>query len=321
MQRANSRIDKRLGKRVRYACIKCGKKTTAVEGTTRFDHKLCSDCFGKAKDRRPHELNDLSGKEWARFSRSIETYPDTRSEKQKDHGACFPQSLAEQQIRIFTKSDQLVLDPFVGVGTTLDAAFALGRKAIGIDINSEFLAVAQQDLLDATTIKLIHDDARNMTNHIEDETVDFILTSPPYANLLRIVKGAFAYKWREHSELDPIHNPTPYSSLSEDLGNMSYEDYLDAVYEVMRASFRVLKKGAYAVWVVKDFRDLKRKVPYVNLHGHVIECAETAGFTLWDIRIYDQTKFRPLVCLGYPSSNFYLNIGHSYLITLRKRID
>ena len=76
--------------------------------------------------------------------------------------------------------------------------------------------------------------------------------------------------------------------------------------------------GAYAVWVVKDFRALGEGVPYVNLHGHLMERAERAGLTPWDVRIYDQTRYRPLVCLGYPSRRFYLNIGHSYLVVLRK---
>ena len=69
--------------------------------------------------------------------------------------------------------------------------------------------------------------------------------------------------------------------------------------------------------MVKDFRALKEGIPYVNVHSDVIAQAQQAGFELWDIRIYNQTRFRPLVCLGFPSKNFYLNIGHSYLLVFR----
>src|SRR5205823_2137658 len=132
--------------------------------------------------------------------------PDTRLDKQRAHGACFPKSLALQQIEIFTKSGQTVLDPFLGVGTTLDAAAELGRNGIGIELNGAFARVARKDLKAANARGLSHkvyvDDARNLTQRIQPESVDFVLTSPPYSTLLKSVKGNFAYKWREHSTLD-----------------------------------------------------------------------------------------------------------------------
>lgn len=309
-------------KRERFACQRCGRQTNAPLETKRIAERLCSTCFGKGKDRRPRELNNLTGKEWALASRSVEQYPDSRSEKQRMHGASFPQTLAEQQISIYSKKGQTVLDPFVGVGTTLDACAALGRNGIGIDLNEKFLESARADLDQeqngSSSQRLIQGDARQLSTWVEADSVDFLLTSPPYGSLLKNVKGAFAYKWREHSQLDAINNPRPYSERIEDLGNMDYGPFLEAIGATLQQSFLVLKPKAYSVWVVKDFRAAKEKVPYVNLHSDVIAQAQQAGFSLWDIRIYDQTKYRPLVCLGYPSRNFYLNIGHSYLLVLRK---
>jgi DNA modification methylase len=308
--------------RIELTCESCGRLTKAPIGTQRLARKLCQECFGKGQDRRPRELNELTGAEWAKASKSVESYPDTRSEKQRLHGACFPKSLALHQISIFTKRDELVLDPFVGVGTTLDAVCQLGRRGIGIELNDEFASKAQKDLVvSGCTLeraRIIVDDARNMELHVASNSVNFILTSPPYSNLLKNISGSFAYKWREHSNIDPVTNPRPYSSKGEDLSNMNYEDYLSCIEEVFVSSYRVLHDRSYAVWVVKDFRNLKEGIAYVNLHGDIIKCAESAGFTLWDIRVYDQTRFRPLVCLGYPSRNFYLNIGHSYLLTFKK---
>jgi DNA modification methylase len=308
-------------KRERFACSRCGRKTNAPRGTKRLAAALCSPCYGKRKDRRPRELNDLNGSEWAQASRSVEEYPDVRSEKQRFHGAAFPQVLAEQQISIYTKRGDTVLDPFVGVGTTLDACDRLGRTGIGIDLSAEFLDLARADLAESDSgvdHRLIRGDAQGLRKWVEDDSVDFLLTSPPYGSLLKNVKGAFAYKWQEHSQLDAIDNPQPYSNRSEDLGNMDYGPFLEAVGVTLQQTVAVLKSRSYAVWVVKDFRALKEGVPYVNLHSDVIAQAQQAGFDLWDIRIYNQTKFRPLVCLGYPSRNFYLNVGHSYLLVFRK---
>jgi DNA modification methylase len=292
----------------KFKCASCGIMTDAPVGTQRASRLLCKQCFGRGEDHRPRELNELTGAEWAAMSRSVEEYPDVRSEKQRIHGACFPQSLAEQQIKIFTKPGETVLDPFVGVGTTIDAAIALRRKAIGIELNPHFADMARHNIQEGGTLgsqaQIITGDARNLLKYVSLESVDFVLTS--------------AHKWREHSSIDPIPNPTPYSSSSDDLGNMSYPDYLDTIGEILSSTMATMKPRTYAVWVVKDFRNPKQGVPYVNLHGDIIDRAQSVGLTLWDIRIYNQTRFRPLVCLGYPSRNFYLNIGHSYLLTFKK---
>ena len=312
-----------IKKRVSFKCSNCGSNSRAVVETNREERRLCAVCFGKGKDRRPRELNELTGKEWAQKSRSISEYPDTRSEKQRYHGASFPRSLAKEQIEIYTKAGGVVLDPFVGVGTTIDACCELGRRGIGLDVNQDFIELARQDLLAAgaqpNEFQLIQADARGLSALVEPESVDLVLTSPPYGSLLQNVRGAFAYKWQEHSQVRTVSNPRPYSEDEADLGNMEYPLFLDAIEEVLRETSKVMRQDAYAVWVVKDFRAMKEKIPFVNYHGHFIDRAESAGFTLWDIRIWDQTRFRPLVCLGYPSKNYYLNIGHSYIVVLRKR--
>lgn len=320
---ATGEILRKTTKSVWFACLGCGKEADAPLGTKRATEFVCRECFGRGKDKRPRELNDLSGAEWAKASLSVEAYPDVRSEKQREHGACFPESLASQQIGIYTRKGETVLDPFLGVGTTMDAALKLHRKAIGIEINPAFANTALREL-EAKNHKCgkqfsIHvGDAREVSRLIKANTIDFVMTSPPYSSLLKNIKGNFAFKWREHSTISPVSNPRPYSEKSGDLGNMPYDEYLTSVSEVFRGTLTVLKPGSYAVWVVKDYRNLKNGVPYVNLHGDVISCATQAGFTLWDIRIFDQTKFRPLVCLGFPSRNFYLNVGHSYILVFKK---
>ena len=304
--------------RARFNCKVCGSETDAFQDTDRFTQQLCRNCVTKRKDKRPRELNELTGKEWAQSSRSVQEYPDVRSAKQRHHGAAFPMSLARQQILTYTRTGGTVLDPFLGVGTTLDACAETGRLGIGVEINAEYHALAASDLADHPEQRVILGDAMRLSEHVPDGSVDLVLTSPPYGNLLRNVKGAFAYKWREHSNIGTVANPRPYSDDPLDLGNLSYEDYLVAITDVMRGTYEALKPGGYAVWVVKDFRALKEKIPFVPLHMHISQCAMDAGFKMWDIQIYDQTRFRPLVCLGYPSKNFYLNIGHSYNLVFRK---
>jgi len=66
----------------------------------------------------------------------------------RNHSAAFPFALPEWFIRLFTKEGDLVLDPFVGSGTTAVAAKKLGRKYIGIDTKSEYCKLAEKQLED-----------------------------------------------------------------------------------------------------------------------------------------------------------------------------
>ena len=84
--------------KMKFNCSKCGAETDAEVTTERYKKQLCRPCFGKRKDNRTNQLNDLTGTEWARHSKSIEAYPDIRTPNQKEHGACFPKALARHQI-------------------------------------------------------------------------------------------------------------------------------------------------------------------------------------------------------------------------------
>jgi site-specific DNA-methyltransferase (cytosine-N4-specific) len=62
------------------------------------------------------------------------------------HFATFPESLAERCIRIASAPGDLVLDPFVGSGTTAVAAAALGRRFVGCELNPEYVELARRRL-------------------------------------------------------------------------------------------------------------------------------------------------------------------------------
>jgi len=64
----------------------------------------------------------------------------------KQHSASFPLALPEWFIRLFTEEGDWVLDPFVGSGTTCEAAQRLRRNSVGIDIKPEYIDLAQTRL-------------------------------------------------------------------------------------------------------------------------------------------------------------------------------
>lgn len=66
----------------------------------------------------------------------------------RNHSATFPYNLPEWFIKLFTKEGDIVLDPFVGSGTTAIVANQLGRQYIGIDTNEEYCNLARNELKD-----------------------------------------------------------------------------------------------------------------------------------------------------------------------------
>jgi site-specific DNA-methyltransferase (adenine-specific) len=67
--------------------------------------------------------------------------------KNKNHSAVFPEDLPEWFIKLFTKSGDWVLDPFMGSGTTIRVAQRMKRNAIGIEILPEYFNLAEKDIM------------------------------------------------------------------------------------------------------------------------------------------------------------------------------
>lgn len=68
------------------------------------------------------------------------------TKRNKEHPATFPITLAERCIRMFSYENDLVLDPFMGIGTTGKACIKLNRKFIGIEISPKYYNIAKKEL-------------------------------------------------------------------------------------------------------------------------------------------------------------------------------
>lgn len=66
----------------------------------------------------------------------------------RNHSAAFPIELPEWFIKLFTQPGDVVLDPFMGSGTTAQAAMRLGRSFVGVDLSPEYVALARERLLE-----------------------------------------------------------------------------------------------------------------------------------------------------------------------------
>ena len=102
--------------------------------------------FAKGSFSRPEKgESDISGEEFMESTLSIWQVPP-ESAKKVGHPAPFPVELASRVIKLYSYVNDVVLDPFVGSGTTCVAAKALKRHYVGFDISPEYCALAEKRL-------------------------------------------------------------------------------------------------------------------------------------------------------------------------------
>ena len=140
--------------------------------------------FYSSKNR----LNDLTGKEWQYWSKSVinKTYPINFQHKLRNqHGGQKPPQLCADLIKVFTKKGMRVLDPFAGVGGTLLGATLCERKAVGIEINKKWAnlyhQVCELENLEPQDMRI--GDSKELLKKEKKESFDFILTDVPYWNM------------------------------------------------------------------------------------------------------------------------------------------
>lgn len=281
-------------------------------------------------------FNDLTPSEWASLSKNVvnedeifntvwKDLSSPRNQYQLEHGAVYPVKLAERLIKMYSAEGDSILDPFLGIGTTLIAAHHHHRHGIGLELNSKFAAIAQSWLDDVNGMfstdmvhEVINDDCRNLLNYVRKDKIQLTVTSPPYADFIHksVEDRATTHKT---SIIKNENNSTvkAYSDSEHDFGNLSYKRFLMEIRLVLKANLEVTKPGGYSAWVVKDYRDTKNKIPYISFHSDLAIVGADVGWNHHDLIIWDQTGQRRLVLLGYPSV-FYTNQNCSFIVIFRK---
>lgn len=288
-------------------------------------------------------LNELSGEEWLYFTKSVLTtaYPSELGHAaRRAHGANKPPRLMARLIEFFSRTGELVLDPFAGVGgTLLGAAIARGpRRAIGIELDPRWATVYStlvRDLMgerdglgpeiaelgqsdpggprgfDPSGVEMRLGDSVALLPEIADASIDLVLTDPPYNVQLPITMAG--------GRLAETHanRRTDYAMVSDsplDLANSpDYATFLDRMEGVFEQVARVLRPTRYAVVIVRDAYQEGR---YIFTAADLASRATNVGLVpKGDIIWYQAgTRLRPY---GYPRA-FVPNIAHQHVLVLRR---
>src|SRR5437870_13679290 len=82
-----------------------------------------------------NKLNELSGRDWFKFTKSWFVHRlEARGDRKIRHPASFPESLVKDVVSFFTRKGELVVDPFVGTGSTVLVAVEVVRSGIGFEM-------------------------------------------------------------------------------------------------------------------------------------------------------------------------------------------
>ena len=194
--------------------------------------------------------------------------------KDKFKVSIFPKNICKRIVRFLSEPGDIVLDPCAGHNSRMQTTFEEGRHYIGYDVSHDYMEMNRQirdrllgkkgeSLLafgleqKEVTITLHEQSSEKMIEN--DESVDFVFTSPPYWDL------------------------EFYGEEAEQLGyKKSYEEFLAGIKRILTESKRVLKTGKYCAFNINDFRKDGKFYAY---HADIIRLGLEVGFKLHDVII------------------------------------
>jgi DNA modification methylase len=224
----------------------------------------------------------------------------------------FPPELPRNLILRYTSKGGLVLDPFVGGGTTLIEAWLTDRKSVGLDISPLAVQMSKKmieemgilsknepngHLIDDYKPIIVRDDVRDILKIMSDlnfgqSSVDLILVHPPYFDALK-------YTEYENGDLSNIHN---------------LETFCDELQKIAEDLYKLLKENKICAVLVGDVRKNGRIIP---LGFQVMDRFQKAGFDLLYPIVKKQHKDRS-TAFYYGKDEINYLIAHEYLFIFTK---
>lgn len=211
----------------------------------------------------------------------------------------WPPQIARILISRYSEAGQLVVDPFLGGGTTMVEAMLLSRKFKGSDVSdwaiySSKLQMSNLKKVDRKRFKKYRSnglkvaDVRQL-NYLKNNSVDLFCTHPPYGYIKK------------------------YSSNEDDLSSLSIPLFLEALEESFATIIAKLKPGGYFAFMIGDIKKQGKTIP---LHFYAEKICMELELELIEIAIKEQ--FNGTVIKYYPPDETFSRIIHEYVYVYQK---
>jgi len=230
-------------------------------------------------------------------------------------------------VSFFTKKGELVVDPFVGTGSTLLAALETGRSAIGFEIVKKYADISRERVKDAISqegtseaptengsswAKIVRADSGNLSKIWRKKRfppADYCITSPPYWNQLR--KSHMRQKGRLEKGLD-----TAYSNDPDEIGNIEeYHDFLRALKHAFDEVYKIMRPKGYLTVITNNVFSDGKMYPLAFDTVSTLS-REPYGWTPKDEKVWCQDD-KTLLPLGVFNA-WVGNRHHQYCLIFRK---
>ena len=280
-----------------------------------------------ASESHRNKLNELSGKDWIKFTKSWFVHrPEPRGDRKIRHPASFPESLVKDFISFFTKKGELVVDPFLGTGSTLVAALETGRSGIGFEIVKKYADISRERVKDllirdrnsratesgSPGTRIITADSSKLSKTWREKgfaLADYCITSPPYWNQLR--KSHMRQKGRAEKGLD-----TTYSDNPHEIGNIEdYSEFLRALKRTFDEVHKVMKPKGYLTIITNNVFSDGRMYPLAFDTVSILS-QQPFAWTPKDEKVWCQDD-KTLLPLGVFNA-WVGNRHHQYCLIFRK---
>jgi len=218
--------------------------------------------------------------------------------KSKYRGNWAPEVVRNLLVR-YSKEGDYILDPMIGGGTTAIECKLLNRNLLALDINPNALEITNKALdFEAPyspKIKVELNDSRKLPM-LKDESIDFILNHPPYADIIK------------YSD----------KQIAEDLSNIhDIDEFAEEMEKVAKEFYRVLKPNKYCAILIGDTR---RNKMYQPMAFKVMERFLKVGFVLKEDIIKHQHNCKATGFWVNKSKDYnFLLIMHEHLFVFEKR--
>ena len=218
----------------------------------------------KRRIAQENKLNDLSGRDWIKFTKSWFIHrPEPRNKGKIRHPASFPESLIRDFILFFTKPGQVVVDPFLGTGSTIIAAVETERLSVGFEIVKRYAKVSEERIAEylgkkyvsgdrfgrSRWAKVFNVDSRSLSAIWKTEDyppADYCITSPPYWN--QLVRNGMRQRPRTEKGLDTVYSTDP-----NEIGNVNdYHAFLTAMKNIFDEVYKVTKPKGYLTVITNN---------------------------------------------------------------------
>ena len=204
----------------------------------------------------------------------------------------FHAGLCENIVKYWSMNGSKIVDPFAGRVTRATVSSILGREYYGYEITPNTYKRALEHFKKHNINPTLYNGDGTLLNETPNEFADLVMTCPPYFNIEK------------------------YESCDRQLSDINdYSKFMEMMNTTIENCFRVLKPGAFCVWVVADFRKNMQLIPF---QSDLTQMFMKNGFINYDLVVMENISPWASMAIAQAAYKRYTFKVHEYIMVFKK---